>query len=191
MKPRLAVLCLWCLSLSLACGRPEPTPAAPPTPPVGQDMAASASPRIPTATLTAPQTATSAPTSTLAVTMQEMASPTSASTTTPAPTPTAPNTATPTTGGAVQAAEAAPGACATDYLSRRRSHVTALTAHNPAPCAWHDAPLPPGVSEVSYPSGDLKLRAWLALPKDAPARAPAVVYFHGYFGLGWDEFAHC
>ncbi len=107
---------------------------------------------------------------------------------TPAPaTPTASPTSTP------QPTEPAASA----YLSLRRSYATALTAHRPAPFAWHDAPLPAGVTQVSYPSGDLTLRAWLAMPRPdrLPAgcqacKVPAVVYFHGYFGLGWDEFAH-
>ena len=107
-----------------------------------------------------------------------------------------PATATPTVGATSTATpdvQAQPtGAPASDYLRLRRSHATALTSHGPSPYPWHNAPaLPPGVSEVWYPSGNLRLRAWLALPRDAPAKVPAVLYFHGYFGLGSDEFAHC
>lgn len=78
------------------------------------------------------------------------------------------------------------------YLDQRKSYSTVLKTHGPAPQEWHDkAPLP-GVTEVAYASGNLKLKAWLAMPQNARAeKVPAVVYFHGGFAFGMDEFNDC
>lgn len=76
------------------------------------------------------------------------------------------------------------------YLQLRRSYATVLTSRGPAPQGWNETRPPEGVREVSYPSGDLKLRAWLAMPKNASAQVPAVVYFHGYFGFDMAEVAN-
>ncbi len=75
------------------------------------------------------------------------------------------------------------------YLEVRRAHATVLTEKKRAPQpAGHEAP-PPGAVEVSYRSGELKLRAWFAPPTKAPADdAPAIVYFHGGFALGRSDF---
>jgi acetyl esterase/lipase len=43
------------------------------------------------------------------------------------------------------------------------------------------------VREVRYRSGDLDLRAWLRVPPSGPAKAPAVVYFHGGYAYGNDD----
>ncbi|HPL28274.1 MAG TPA: CocE/NonD family hydrolase [Anaerolineae bacterium] len=77
------------------------------------------------------------------------------------------------------------------YLRLRRSHVTTLTACNPTPARWWAAAPPPGARETCYPSGDLQLLAWLALPEDAPTPIPAIVYLHGDWGLDGDDFAAC
>ncbi|MEM1436093.1 MAG: CocE/NonD family hydrolase [Pseudomonadota bacterium] len=46
----------------------------------------------------------------------------------------------------------------------------------------------PRVREVHYPSGDLALKAWLALP-EGPGPFPAVIYLHGGFSLSAGDFA--
>src|SRR5215208_3865456 len=78
------------------------------------------------------------------------------------------------------------------YLDLRKTHSTVLKTRGPSPQKWHDiAPLH-GVTKVPYTSGDLKLTAWLAMPKRAQAdKVPAVVYFHGGFAFGMEEFVDC
>ena len=190
---RLAIPPFLCLLLLGACSRPEATPGEPAVQQVAQE-----SPSLVTLATPEPAAATSTTSFTpepVVATLPASPAPEPAvatSTVLPTPepaaaTPTIPGTSAPAADEALQTPELP----ASDYLARRRSHATVLTSHRPAPYAWSDGPLPPGVTEVWYPSGELRLRAWLMLPKDAPAQVPAVVYFHGYFGLGWDEFAHC
>ncbi len=78
------------------------------------------------------------------------------------------------------------------FLDSRRSYTTVLKTHGPAPQEWPDEKIPPGVTEVSYTSGNLKLKAWLAMQKNSVAdRVPAVVYFHGGFAFSFSELEDC
>ena len=70
------------------------------------------------------------------------------------------------------------------YLERRATFHTNLLHHGPSPQAWQDQAPPQGVREVRYRSGKLDLKAWLRVPSGGPARAPAVVYFHGGYSFG-------
>src|SRR5689334_22783552 len=79
-----------------------------------------------------------------------------------------------------------------DLMTFRAEHPTHLTRHGPPPEEWQDPrplKLPAGVSEVTYTSGDLKLKAWLSdIPNDGKLH-PAVVFCHGGFWFGnedWD-----
>ena len=76
------------------------------------------------------------------------------------------------------------------FLARRFAHTTKLSRLGPAPAKAPDVlEPPPGVREVRYPSGDLRLLAWYGQPRTASARAtPALVYFHGDFAFGADDF---
>jgi hypothetical protein len=49
------------------------------------------------------------------------------------------------------------------YLESRKSYSTVLKTRGPAP-DWHSERAPTGVTEVSYQSGELTLKAWLAMP---------------------------
>jgi dienelactone hydrolase len=73
------------------------------------------------------------------------------------------------------------------YLERRAAHATALRVDAPSTGRYEPGFVPAGMTEVRYPSGDLELLAWLAVPPsvgpEGPA-APGVVYFHGAFALG-------
>ena len=88
------------------------------------------------------------------------------------------------------AAPAAP--VARDLADFRAAHPTTLTRHGPPPPAWQDPTplvLPAGVEEVTYDSGPLKLKAWLARPPKDGKPHPAVVFCHGGFWFGnedWD-----
>ncbi|NJK33317.1 MAG: prolyl oligopeptidase family serine peptidase [Deltaproteobacteria bacterium] len=73
------------------------------------------------------------------------------------------------------------------YLARRSAHVTRLHERGPSPGNYGELERPPGVLEVTYPSGELQLKAWLARPIGG-YRLPALVYFHGDFAFGADDF---
>jgi len=75
------------------------------------------------------------------------------------------------------------------YLDRLRSVESRLVYSGPAPQDYDDEQPPADVREVRYPSGDLSLKAWLALPKNESAEPlPALVYFHGGFAFGAADF---
>lgn len=87
-----------------------------------------------------------------------------------------------------------PGAQARDLLAYRKQFPSHLTAHGPAPASWaNDEPLhvPAGVSEVTYTSGDLRLKAWVNKPTDLKKPHPAIVFCHGGFSFGDDDWAAC
>ena len=78
------------------------------------------------------------------------------------------------------------------YIESRRSYSTVLKTRGPAPQDWHNEKTPTGVTEVSYRSGELTLKAWLVMPQHATAeKLPAVVYFHGGFAFGFSELNDC
>lgn len=78
------------------------------------------------------------------------------------------------------------------YLDQRKSHTTVLKTRGPSPQEWRNRAPMSGVTEVLYTSGDLKLKAWLAMPENAQSeKVPAVVYFHGGFAFGMEEFNDC
>ncbi|WP_181197621.1 alpha/beta hydrolase family protein [Enhygromyxa salina] len=78
----------------------------------------------------------------------------------------------------------------TPYLARRHAHETQLRELGPSPGEYSDDAPPRGVQSVTYPSGELSLRAWYATPLGASGSrsAPALVYFHGDFAFGPDDF---
>lgn len=70
----------------------------------------------------------------------------------------------------------------------RRSFATRLLHRGPAPQEYRNEEPPPGVTEVRYPSGDLQLKGWLSAPVPGKERAPAVVYLHGGFAFGSEDW---
>jgi dienelactone hydrolase len=76
------------------------------------------------------------------------------------------------------------------YLARRSAHVTQLRERGPSPGKYVELQPPPGVMEVTYPSGELQLQAWLARPLEGLGgyARPVLVYFHGDFAFGADDF---
>jgi acetyl esterase/lipase len=78
------------------------------------------------------------------------------------------------------------------YLSRRASFKTTLVKKGPAPAKGKEEPLPNGVVSVRYQSDGRSLKAWLFVPKLAEnEKRPALVYLHGWFAFGVDNFATC
>lgn len=74
-----------------------------------------------------------------------------------------------------------------DFVEARASFRTRLLYHGPSPQPFDNQPPPAGVQEVDYTSGNLRLKAWVARPPgDSPA--PAVVFAHGGFAYGAEDF---
>ena len=76
-----------------------------------------------------------------------------------------------------------------DLASARKSFVTKLKVHGPAPQPYHNEPLPPGVQRVEYTSGDLKLKGWLSAAPISGKLHPAVVFLHGGFAFASEDWA--
>lgn len=76
------------------------------------------------------------------------------------------------------------------FLARRSAHSTVLRERGPSPGKYVEHAPPPGVTEVLYTSGKISLTAWYAVPLGASVSrpAPALVYFHGDFAFGPDDF---
>lgn len=67
-----------------------------------------------------------------------------------------------------------------DYAKARQTFHTKLLRQGPAPQSWEPLTAPAGVSEVEYPSGDLRLKAWVSRPAAGDKRRyPAVLFLHG------------
>ena len=108
------------------------------------------------------------------------------------PSATATDGATAPKGTGTQGAPVANAAASGTYLQRRAAFQTKLTKHGPAPQAWQPEAVPANITEVTYPSGSLTLKAWVGRPtKVYSGKLPALVYFHGGFAFGSDDFAVC
>jgi dienelactone hydrolase len=75
-----------------------------------------------------------------------------------------------------------------DYVQARSHFQTKLVRQGPAPQEWDPVVLPPGVDEVQYTSGNLKLKAWVTHPEPKAVRKPAVIFLHGGFAFGEDDW---
>lgn len=76
----------------------------------------------------------------------------------------------------------------TDYAVERQTFQTRLTRRRPAPQPGGMYTPPAGVREIEFPSGDLRLKAWVGLPPNAPERAPLVMFLHGGFAFGPSDY---
>ncbi|WP_310820746.1 alpha/beta hydrolase family protein [Stratiformator vulcanicus] len=75
------------------------------------------------------------------------------------------------------------------FLKRRAGWESTLVREGPAPQPFGEMTPPDGISEVTYLSGDLALKAWYASPKTtADRKVPGLVYFHSGFAFGPDDF---
>lgn len=81
-----------------------------------------------------------------------------------------------------------PAPLAEDLATARRSFVTRLQVRGPAPQRYQNEKLPPGVRQVEYPSGDLKLKGWLSAAPGDGKKHPAVVFLHGGWAFGADDW---
>ena len=93
--------------------------------------------------------------------------------------------------GVIEYLTHAPGAEGqTDYAQARAGFKTKLLRKGPAPNRWEPVKPPKGVTEVEYPSGELRLKAWVNRPADESGKRPAVLFLHGGFSFAmsdWDS----
>lgn len=76
---------------------------------------------------------------------------------------------------------------AASFAERRAQHRTNLVKHGPSPQPYGDEKPPSGTEEIRYQSSGRDLKAWYAHPSSR--HAPGLVYFHGGFAFGADDFA--
>src|ERR1051325_2502568 len=79
-----------------------------------------------------------------------------------------------------------------DYSRARSTFHTRLLRAGPSPQALAIPALPAGVSETRFRSGALQLRAWIGFPAQRRPRMPVVIFLHGGFAFGiedWDMTA--
>jgi acetyl esterase/lipase len=76
------------------------------------------------------------------------------------------------------------------YLDRLAAFKTHLIRVGPSPQPYGSEQPPSGVQEVTYPSGTMALKAWVAFPDGASnkSKVPGVVYYHGGYGFGASDF---
>jgi dipeptidyl aminopeptidase/acylaminoacyl peptidase len=77
-----------------------------------------------------------------------------------------------------------------DYAQARGQFQTKLVRKGPSPQPAPPVKPPAGVSEIEYPSGELRLKAWVNRPADENRPHPAVLFLHGGFAFGigdWDQ----
>jgi dipeptidyl aminopeptidase/acylaminoacyl peptidase len=77
-----------------------------------------------------------------------------------------------------------------DYAQARSRFQTKLVRKGPSPQRALPVKPPTGVTEIEYPSGELRLKAWVNRPKDEKSKYPAILFLHGGFAFGagdWDQ----
>jgi dienelactone hydrolase len=75
-----------------------------------------------------------------------------------------------------------------DYAQARGRFRTKLLRQGPSPQPWEPIKPPAGVTEVDYVSGDLRLKAWVNRPADEGSKRPAVLFLHGGFAFGLEDW---
>ena len=75
-----------------------------------------------------------------------------------------------------------------DYVQARQHFQTKLIRQGPSPQRWQNERPPAGVQELPYQSGNLRLQAWVSGPPPDGRRRPAVLFLHGGFAFGADDW---
>ena len=76
----------------------------------------------------------------------------------------------------------------TDYAADRAAFHTTLRRHGPSPQHHAMPALPADAEVIDFPSGDLTLKAWIGKPSAVKDKMPVVVFLHGGFAFGRDDF---
>jgi dipeptidyl aminopeptidase/acylaminoacyl peptidase len=75
-----------------------------------------------------------------------------------------------------------------DYAADRAAFHSKLLYQGPSPQA-EPMPAPPaGVSAVRFPSAGRELVAWVGMPDQRSAHMPVVIFLHGGFAFGLDDY---
>ena len=80
------------------------------------------------------------------------------------------------------------GGSASPYAQERAKFQTHLTRTGPAPQDYSPIVPPAGVREISFRSGALTLKAWVSAAPANGERRPAVLFLHGGFSFGEDDW---
>jgi dienelactone hydrolase len=75
-----------------------------------------------------------------------------------------------------------------DYAQARKNFQTRLVRQGPAPQPWGPQVAPAGVTEITYSSGNLELKAWVNQPPFHDVRRPAVLFLHGGFAFDLEDW---
>jgi dienelactone hydrolase len=75
-----------------------------------------------------------------------------------------------------------------DFAQARKAYTTRLVRQGPSPQRGKPLQAPPGATEISYRSGDLILKAFLSPDPGDDRRHPAVLFLHGGFAFGGDDW---
>jgi dienelactone hydrolase len=75
-----------------------------------------------------------------------------------------------------------------DFAADRAAFRTRLLFQGPSPQPYDNEPVPSGVQEVIYRSGNLRLKAWLGMPATQQGPVPGVVFAHGGFAYGAEDY---
>jgi acetyl esterase/lipase len=78
-----------------------------------------------------------------------------------------------------------------DYADARKTFKTKHLQSGKSPQPWIAVTPPAGVTEVTYTSGGLKLKAWVNQPAAGDAPKPAVVFLHGGFAFDTQDWDQC
>lgn len=76
----------------------------------------------------------------------------------------------------------------TDFATDRAAFHTRLVVIGPSPQPGKMPRAPRDVREIVYLSDNLRLKAWVGMPKNAPARMPVVIFLHGGFAFAAEDF---
>jgi dipeptidyl aminopeptidase/acylaminoacyl peptidase len=74
------------------------------------------------------------------------------------------------------------------YAEARARFQTRLLRKGPAPQSYGPISMPADAREIPYTSGELKLKAWVSPPGVDGQRHPAVLFLHGGFAFGEDDW---
>jgi dipeptidyl aminopeptidase/acylaminoacyl peptidase len=76
-----------------------------------------------------------------------------------------------------------------DYAEARKKFKTKLIIEGPSPQPAIAMNLPVEAQEIEYPSGDLRLKAWVSRdPSEGKEKKPAVLYLHNGLAFGNDDW---
>jgi len=76
-----------------------------------------------------------------------------------------------------------------DYAEARKKFKTKLILEGPSPQPALPMNLPDEAQEIEYPSGDLRLKAWVSRdPSEGKEKKPAVLYLHNGFAFGNEDW---